>query len=309
MYVGEFNWTFLFSTVYLYLLNVVIARRQLTTLSIQSVPFEDVREGKRFENDGSLLATKSFATQPECALRCNRHAKCRSFNVCSNHICQLNLDDIFSTVAKDALLKKDEYCYYVGMKKTSFPNCQTRGEPVSIREDNDNAQGACEINLKRVDKQWTNWEPENIDTDSEYKVSRSRTVILEAAHGGVSEGVPVEVTIWLRFISQKTSFVDAKANCERLGGRLFTGLDGTVSQAQFLFEKSGNEPSWSGYFKINNAHFVDLDGKTVDNDVFNWRPENPGSPEEQYVSFGWDGSYKQVDIGSGYNFRSVCDIK
>ena len=97
-----FSATF-FTTVLLYLLNVVAARRQLTTLFVQSVPFDDLREGKRFENDGSLLATKSFAKQSECALRCNGHAKCRSFKVCSNHISQLNLDDIFSIEPKVAL--------------------------------------------------------------------------------------------------------------------------------------------------------------------------------------------------------------
>ena len=143
------------------------------------------------------------------------------------------------------------------MKKVSFPNCQTRGEPVSIREDN--ARGPCEMNLKRVDKRWTDRKLENIYISSEYKISRSRKMVSKAAHGGVSECVPVEVTIWLRFISQKTSFVDAKANCERLDGSLFTGLDGTVSQVQFLVQMmcSSGGQRISGLLKNNIFH---LDG-------------------------------------------------
>ena len=74
-------------------------------------------------------------------------------------------------------------------EESQFPFCQSRRGTVSIRDDN--ARGPCEIKLKRVDKRWSDWKMENIGTDSDYKIIKSREMVLEAAHGGIAEGVSV----------------------------------------------------------------------------------------------------------------------
>ena len=80
----------------------------------------------------------------------------------------------------------------------------------------------------------------------------------------------------MKFISTKIGWVKARDNCILLGWKLFSGLDGTVNQAKFLFQRSGNEPSWSGIFKNEQEQFVTVDGERVTNKVFRWRPGNPG---------------------------------
>ena len=270
--------------------------------------FDDSREKKHLQSPGSSLSSSFLKTSIACAQSCNRHPKCRSVNFCLKRSCKLNLEDVFSTDLGSSVLLEEKNCVYYGMKQSTTHVCAEVDEGGKILHGS--LGNTCPVTMKQVDAKWSDWAQFKIDNQLEFKQSQNRTLILDAAHGGQSGELEV-ITDWLKFISEKSSWAQARDNCVSLGGRLFSKLDGTEAQARFLFEKSGREPSWSGYIKnyeqgVNS--FVTVDGDRVPNDVFHWGPGELTSAHEKYVAIGWAGEYYQVDVPDEYTLRSICDL-
>ena len=118
------------------------------------VIYDDIRHEKNFA--GSGIRTHAAVSKNDCALACNRHGKCLSYNFCGRNFCFLNFDDIYSIKLGEELLNNQSDCRYFGMRRTVTPYCGERGFPVNITNDNHN--GHCSISRKRVDRQWGEWE-------------------------------------------------------------------------------------------------------------------------------------------------------
>ena len=71
------------------------------------------------------------------------------------------------------------------MKKDSAPSCRTDGRLVDIQ--NDSQSTLCDIQSKRIDANWSDWaEAETVvDTASEFKEVKRRSVSQQEAHGGI----------------------------------------------------------------------------------------------------------------------------
>ena len=75
------------------------------------------------------------------------------------------------------------------MRKDSVPECQENGRKANIQDDT--LTGVCGIQAKRVDRIWANWEYEeakcqNQGSGTTRDVIASRSVIIDAAHGGIT---------------------------------------------------------------------------------------------------------------------------
>ena len=229
------------------LINVVFANFEikLQEKSSQTTIFEDVRKNKRFA--GPPMKTVRISSANKCAMICHRHPECRSFTFCQWSTCELFRDDVFSTAEYDAKLITDPSCNYTGMKKDEIPFCKESKSVVSIQDSSNN--GNCQISLKRVDREWTQWSQtdETVDTGAEYKEMKifERDITVLEAHGGKTGDDTrkryTETSYWLIFVKQRMNVSEAKANCESNNGHLFYDVNGTTEQLDWLYEKNGRE--------------------------------------------------------------------
>ena len=272
---------------------------------VLSTDYEDIREGQRLVN--SLIADLTVLSVTKCALNCNKNSLCRSFNFCSSGRCELSGEDVYSTEDGENVLEHSTTCQYFGMKKTAVPGCQEQGTMKNIQNDSDS--GYCQINLKRVDAVFGPWKfkQTTIDDGFEWKTEKERSVMLDAAHGGIS-GSTVETNFWYKFV--KTFYIWSKArdNCARMGGKLFFKLNGTAEQLYTLNAKMG-VGYWVGVYKETVQLYRDVDGNEMDPNMLSWNLGEPnGGMAEPFVLGGYLPTYQLVDAPSDYHMGSICDM-
>ena len=112
--------------------------------------FEDVHIGKRLIANSSLIRVIQVPFRTLCTLACNKDPRCRSINFCSRVMCELNAEDIFSTLVGNTILENNRSCKYLGMWQTEQPICSEKGELTDINKDPEH--GKCLINKKKVDE-------------------------------------------------------------------------------------------------------------------------------------------------------------
>ena len=208
-----------------------------------------------------ILVTKTTPSKTKCALECNEHEQCRSFNFCGGQICELNKEDVYSTQEGEAILQNYDNCEYFGMKKTSSPICsKTSGNLVDIQTEDKNSS-VCPSSAKSVDTVWGPWElsATTVETEFEKKVFISRQKLIESAHGGLHNAMDssnVKLISWLKFNYKPKTFEDAKSFCSDLGGELFSNVDGSKEQLRYLVLKLAASV-WTGigsflFLKVNS---------------------------------------------------------
>ena len=107
--------------------------------------------------------------------------------------------------------------------------------------------GKCKINRKRVDRVFSDWERKVIETLNEWKEFMEKTVLVEAAHGGMKLSIPVGQTfVNFRFIHVSLNWTEAQRNCETLGGQLFFKLDGSTEQLEDFVGRTASGRYWIG---------------------------------------------------------------
>ena len=92
----------------------------LTNQVVQFTPYEDVKVGKKFSEASFFLKL----SQSDCAKRCNRTPKCRSFSVCKGFRCLLHYDDVYSTEYGDQILVDGSSCIYIGVQRMEETYCE-----------------------------------------------------------------------------------------------------------------------------------------------------------------------------------------
>ena len=129
---------------------------------------------------------------------------------------------------------------------------------------------------------------------------------------------PVERTkLWLLFVAAKKNWNDAKTDCELLGGKLFSDLDGTASQLEFIVSKFGFTPMWLGVHRENAAseQWIEIDGKAVPDNKLVWGP-NEKNPEPdlgdqlRVVLWSVNNELRYLHDDAGLHENSfLCDLK
>ena len=296
-------------------INVVFAnfKMELQEKSSQSTIFEDVRRNKRFS--GSPLKNVKVGSTNGCAMICHRHPECRSFTFCQRLTCELFRDDVFSTAEYDAKLINDPSCKYVGMKKDAKPFCKEGKSVISIQNNGNN--GNCQINLKRVDREWTQWSQtdKTVDTGAEYKEMKifERQITVLEAHGGKTGNDTrnryTETLYWLIFVKQLMSFFDAKTNCESNNGHLFYDVNGTTEQLNWLYEKMDGKAYWLGIYTKNFSNWISLEGEELNSKLL-WKPGQPNNSggQQKYAASGGGFGSSLGDLSKSAPLYSVCHI-
>ena len=130
---------------------------QISTTSgplVHSTAFEEIRNEKRLIG-GRTTTMPANTTQSKCAIACNNRADCRSFNYCENQKCELNQEDVYSTLDGEEILQEDASCKYFGMKKNFVPKCFRNGSSVDIQREVSRPGRGCQRSQKRVDREWS----------------------------------------------------------------------------------------------------------------------------------------------------------
>ena len=252
---------------------------QIDAQVVASMPFEDCRQDMKLS--GEALKIQSVTSPTKCGLLCNHNENCRSFNLCRNNFCQLNREDVHSTGRGETILELDGDCNYFGMKKPAVPVCTNNGMFADIKNESE-GQMCNTIVKKRVDTAFTYSGPSVVDikTSTDWRKVVKREVLVEAAHGGLTD-IPgasdFEVVEWLKFVHEKKSWKEARTNCENLGGKLFSGVNGTEQQLMFLYEKLNKSFGWLGIFTRDHETWVDTTDEEIDGNLLVWREGEPNN--------------------------------
>ena len=268
------------------------------------------------ELTGGVIMLKTFKSPNQCTSACLTIPECRSVNYCSSRQCDLNFDDVFSIGGNQSLLISHPDCSYYGMSRNDLPECLDRGQNKDIQDDQD--PGPCHVNKKRVDRHWGPWEVDTlIDVKGEFKEFRKRSIAIHFAHGGKLGSNESDRKTWIRFILQYLSWNEAKIKCENLGGILFSDVDGTRAQLDFLANKSYYIGAWLGIFRetIESQDWVTTTGQKVNNSLLYWDPNSGGAEPsmggDMFVVLHSDGSklYYLHDTYESFPRFSICDMR
>ena len=130
------------------------------------------------------------------------------------------------------------------MSADNKPECKEKGVEKSIK--NDTFPGICGINLKRRDAIGATEDTIAVDTDSEWKLTRTTECSnAKSFHGGFSECTPgVSVLEWYT-TNDELNWTDAKQYCEDSNGRMISEFNSTN---EHIFWVIGSSPRrfWMG---------------------------------------------------------------
>ena len=127
--------------------------RHVSPSVVRFISFEVTRKGQRFKGTG--IESHQLPSSQACAMQCMKRAECRSYNFCGMRNCQLNSDDVYSTIPGDDMITDDPDCVYVEMREEFEPSCKERDEMVNIQIDD--SKSNCDIFSKKVNMQWGEW--------------------------------------------------------------------------------------------------------------------------------------------------------
>ena len=277
--------------------------------TVHSTAFEETIEGKKLL--GINLGTHLSTTNAKCALICNKNELCRSFNFCGTEICELNKEDVYSTQSGETILQNASECSYFGMRRSSKPLCKEKGNFIDIKEDE--RLGGCRIHGKRVDREWSQWADIVIlENQTESRTVQNRGVTIEAAHGGSKGESEAEKTVlWLKFVKERLPWQEAKENCIKIGGNLFSNVDGTKAQLVSLLSKMENQNHWVGIFTEDHQTWKAVNGSIIDGKYLFWKegqPNNANNKQFHVENFVKDLVVGLNDISQSAKKGSVCDL-
>ena len=110
---------------------------------------------------------------------------------------------------------------------------------------------------------------------------------------------------------------EARDNCEQMGGKLFSDVDGTPEQLDFLAQRLGYRTQWLGIYRTeaSSTQWITTDGKAVDDELLVWYTGTDIEPDmgnSLYVTIYCDDNHQLWnlhDAETHLKFRSVCDMR
>ena len=162
------------------------------------------------------------------------------------------------------------------MGQNYIPVCRVNGKVMSANFTNGNGSlDTCSIVAKRVDREWSSWISYSNRTGDEYFEYKTREILVNSAHGGLSGAEESwQLLKHLRIGRETVSWAVAVKNCEKMNGRLFSDVDGTSEQFQLLEELSETCSFWVGVEKTSNVYEA-LNGARIPPSKFFWAKEQP----------------------------------
>ena len=280
----------------------------------RSTAFEDPINEKRLDA-GKVIETQQESSRTKCALACSKNDDCLSFGFCGKTYCKLYSEDIFSTEYGENILEEDANCKYYGMKRESEPICQQDGVFADIQSDDGNSTG-CLIGGKRVDTMWGQWGgKEIVDDPPDWKIVNKRETLVDAAHGGIHDLADSERALeWIKFVDREMTWFDAKANCEKVNGTLFSRVDGTQEQLDFLLQKMNGTAHWLGIYTEDYKVWKSVTGDVFGRNPMFWKfwllndPENQQKYVANYPASNTVGFTGFVVDENSRAKGSVCDM-
>ena len=282
--------------------------------TFRSTAFEDPINEKRLDV-GKAIGTRQESSRTKCALACSKNDDCLSFGFCGENSCELYNEDIFSTEYGENILEEDLSCKYFGMKTESKPICQQDGVFADIQSDDGNSE-FCPISGKRVDTVWGQWGgEETVYHPPDWKILNRRESVIEAAHGGLLDlGDSERALEWIKFVDQEMTWEDAKANCEKVNGTLFSRVDGTEEQLDFLLQGMNGNSHWLGICTEDHEVWKSVTGNIVSSTLLHWKPGQPNNVGNQQRYVANHPAWERVpfiglaDDENSNVKRSVCDM-
>ena len=283
-------------------LMLVVSICEKHPVARRTIPFEDVRLNEVMNAD--FLFSRHFKTTlADCTQKCLLTPECFSVNYCESGKCALNSEDAHS---ENAVLEEAQWCRYMGMNVGGKMNCEEEG--VQVFEERNPDRSKCKMAGKQHESYWGEWRHiVEIDTNDEWKKVDKRECILHTArhapstcNGKTSE---VELMEWYKFVREGKTWLEAKANCEELGGKLFSNLNGTASQLEFLSNKLGSCGWIGGYAtSLSLSRWRKVDGGIIPSENIVWAG---GEPHEGKMCICNNKLYTdQFEV----KMRSFCDL-
>ena len=296
--------------VFLYLLLLLEVETEDKPLAHRTVSFEDFREGYVLKKNFSKNYWKT--SKSDCAKRCLAGPLCLSFNHCESQECEVNSGDIHS---EDAILKKQSFCSYFGMRREQAVICEDMG--VSRNVSHNSAGDRCKLELKKHDVNWSSWE-QNVERSNSsnndgvwienYKNTKARVCLNMPAHGNICKGKDVRVERF-KLVHDTMNWTDAKTACKNVGGKLFSELEKSVDQYDFINILLGHYliPFWTGIKLDTNGFWRSLEGRPIPNIFLNWKDGEPnGSPMRERTIVIYGG--KSYDVRDSSEHLPLCDM-
>ena len=267
-------------------------------LARRTVPFEDVRLNEIL--NAEFLFSRHFKTTlADCTHKCLLTPACFSINFCESGKCELNSEDAHS---ENAVLEEASLCRYLGLAIRERMNCEEEGTRIFVERNP--YQSRCKLAGKQHKTTWGEWlHFVEIDTSEEWKKCQQRYCKGSTYHSTLScngKFSEVEIIEWYRFVHERKNWDEANGNCRDLGGKLFSNLNGTVSQLEFLHNKLGS-CGWIGGRKTDNAWRND-DDVVIPSEKIIWALDEPRR-DHMYVCDG-----EMMARLKTYERPSVCDL-
>ena len=197
---------------------------------------------------------------------------------------------------------------------STLPYVPRRGDIVDILKDYNVKE--CQINLKRFDRQWTDWqyaENRTLHGNEEYKEINifMREVTMQEAHGGITGDAEMhEETKWLKWVREKLAWDEALENCRsKYSGKLFYNLDGSIGQLEWFSEKMEASRYWLGIYTEDHQVWTTIDGVAVTDSLLVWKSGQPSNNAmKKYVTVGGQYSKKLKNFEKTRQQYSICLI-
>ena len=153
-----------------------------------------------------------------------------------------------------------------GMHQHFIPIC---------KENDDWSPSGCGTNHKKVDREWSNWKERTNITGDDFCKYRQKELIVHEAHGCLQGEDPSRIILQhLKIVKDHLDWSNATSNCDEIGGKLFSNLDGTLDQIEMLLDLQGNESFWLGPLMLY-GQYLKLGGGVLSSYEIEWQSGAP----------------------------------
>ena len=121
------------------------------------------------------------------------------------------------------------------------------------------------------------------------------------------------MVIWIRLVRGNMSWYNAKQNCEQMGAKLFSDIDGTIEQLHTIGSRLDFNV-WLGIYRTTEVspNWITTQGENVPENLLRWDLNDEPDLGHQRFAVIWsnaDGTQYFHDIEADSLYQSVCDLR
>ena len=154
----------------------------------------------------------------------------------------------------------------------------------------------------------------SVSNSTVYIEREIREQLLRAAHGGIGVNLDERISKLLLFVHQAETWDDAQEYCKQKGGNLFSDVDGTTDQLDFLLEKMNRKNHWLGIYTEDHQEWMKVSRRdTIPAEKLIWgkdQPNNIGGSQLYVVNYysTTPGVGYLGDAGKSEKVNFICDL-